>query len=508
MPTNSEHPQPIVPADFLDSARRVIRRAKQATRYPYFLDAKLGDADIAPVTDAELASAHNTPHSTLNRRVAQAINALATADQELAGPLAQVAQRANRLMAQAAIINRHIRRPPLYSEATLRTFLELGYAQPEHTPIIRAAGHVAPPPVIPADDDIGFIISDIAAHLTRCHTPQSSAQILDALHHRQDALNRWPKLDLTLFIRRVSGIAPDDRGQFNPDQPWANFVPRRRLVANTMFRILSRDGQPRTTQYLIDEIHRLVGSSLPDGYSLSEAVKYVASASDDISWQGLATFGLRQWDTDISALKQGRRGRTGDLVYAFLMEHGPADVDHVVRHVQRTVQAKTRTVTEAISHDPANRFLKLADGKVVINPIPQDHNPNWENLVVIPDDARRRPAPVLRESELAWLTHYLRALNALEPPLPLRVTISGRRAEGFALDTGISITVVGEERNRSALQTKLNQIAEATSDLVPSVPVAVSVVSPQEWERQQAGNEPESHYNVWLAPNIAAQEGS
>ncbi len=126
----------------------------------------------------------------------------------------------------------------------------------------------------------------------------------------------------------------------------------------------------------------------------------------------------------------GRRGRTGDLIYAFLMQHGPADMQDIIAQVQRTTNAKRRTIQDAVNHDPANRFLKLDERRVAANPIPQDHNPAAGHLVVIPDDGVRRPAPVLRESELAWLTHYVRALNTLERRLPLRVAMSqptGRR---------------------------------------------------------------------------------
>ena len=109
---------------------------------------------------------------------------------------------------------------------------------------------------------------------------------------------------------------------------------------------------------------------------------------------------------------------------------------------------------------------------------------------------------MLRESELAWLTHYVQALNALEPPLPLRVAISGQRAEGSVLDAGVSITVVADEHHHSSVEPRLKQIA-AASDCVPSVPVTLSVVSPKAWERQQASNASQSHCNIWLAPHAA-----
>ena len=503
MPTHSDRPQPIVPADLFDAAKAAIQRAKQDTRYPHLLDAKLGDADVAPITDAQLASTYDTSLSSLNRRVAEAMRALAGADQQLGCPLAKIAQRVNHRMAQAAVINRHNRRPPLYAESTIKTFLDLDWAIPEHAPLIRAAGHVVPPPVVPMDHDVSFLISDIAWHLTRSREPQRIEQIRDALRHRQKALERWAQLDLTLFIFRVSGLTPDDSGRFNPDPTWGNFVGRRRLVADTMVHILTREEQPLSTKYLVYEIHRLVGRFLPDGYDLREAVKNIASTSEEISWQGLATFGLRKWNNGSNVRKSGRRGRTSDLVYHFLVNRGPADVEDVIQHVQSVSKAKKGTIQDAVNRDPANRFLKLTNGKVMINPFPQDLNPDSQNLVVVPDDARRRPPPVLRESELAWLTHYVRALNALEPPLPLRVVISGQRAAGFALDDGVNITVVADKRHLGSLEPRLQQLAAATSNQVTSVPVMVGVVSTEEWDRRRAGSEPEPYHNVWLAPDAA-----
>ena len=86
MPANSQNPQPIVPADLFDAAQAAIQRAKQDTRYPHLLDAKLGDAEAAPITDAQLASTYDTSLSSLNRRVAEAVRALRQWASELAAP--------------------------------------------------------------------------------------------------------------------------------------------------------------------------------------------------------------------------------------------------------------------------------------------------------------------------------------------------------------------------------------------------------------------------------------
>lgn len=150
-------------------------------------------------------------------------------------------------------MNRHHRRPALYSESTVATFIKLHAAAPRNSPLIRAAGYVSPPPAIPQGHDVDFIIADIAAHITRSHEPQDTSQILDALYHRRNILANWPQLDLALFIHRVSGILPDLHGLFHPDQPWGNHISTRELVASTMLRIFARDQKPLSMAYLADD---------------------------------------------------------------------------------------------------------------------------------------------------------------------------------------------------------------------------------------------------------------
>ena len=499
---NSEKLQPTVPDDLFDDApKRSFKEPGRPRPTRIFSTPSSGDVNTTPLTDAQMASTYDTPLTTVNRRSAHAFNALARTDQELGNPLAEVAQRANDFMARAAVINRHNRRPPIYSESTIKTFIELGYAEPEHSPIMRAAGHVVAPPTVSTDHDISFIIADIATHLSRSHEPQSAEQILGALIHRKDALNRWPQLDISLFIRRIAGINPNVEGRFNPDQPWGKFIGRQQLVANTIIRILSHDQQPRSTQYLTDEINRLVGYLLTDGYNILNAIRNITPTTQEISWHGLSTFGLTEWKPNFGIRKIGRRGNTGDLIFAYLVKNGPADIDDVSQHVQRTTKAKKLTVTNAIKNDPENRFISIENRRVAANPIPRDLNPQGPALTVIPDAQRK--GPVLRESELLWLTHYMQALNDLTPPLPSCVAITGARAAGLAQSGPMDITVVVDPNDRPSLEPRLASIAAAASGLVPSVPPNIILLSPQQWANQQDGESPEAHHNAWLATNTA-----
>ena len=499
MPDAPNTLEPIVTDELGYATKQVIQQARRKTTYPFLLDAKLGDANTTPLTDEQMASTHDTPLTTVNRRTAHAFNALAQTDQELGNPLAEVAQRANDFMERAAVINRQNRRPPIYSESTIKTFIELGYAEPEHSPIMRAAGHVVAPPNVSTDHDISFVIADIATHMSRSHQPQSPEQILGALSHHQDALNRWPQLDIYLFIRRVSGISPDDSGRLDPNQPWGKFIGRQQLVANTMIRILVRDQQPRSTQYLTDEINRLVGYLLTDGYNILNAIRNITPTTQEISWHGLSTFGLTEWKPNFNIRKIGRRGNTGDLIFAHLVKNGPADIDDVTQHVQRTTKAKERTITDAIKNDPENRFISIENRRVAANPIPRDINPQSPALTVIADAQQK--GPVLRESELLWLTRYVQALNELTPPLPERVAITGPRAAGFTHEANtLEITIVADPSHRPNLEPRLTKVAATATGSVPSVRPNIRYLSTQQWANQQGKQTPFKHHNVWLTP--------
>ena len=494
-------PDHVVSDDMRNAAQEVVDAVRRNTRHPFLIDAKLGDAECPPKTDRELASEHDTPPSTISYRWTIIAAAITQADQEHGNPLQKIAQRANDAMAAAAIINRHRRHPPVYSDDTIRIFMELGLAASQHSPLIRAAGHVLPPPTVPTGHGIDFIIADIASHMARSHEPQTPQQILQALRHRQQVLDQWPKLDIALFIRRVADIPIDPTGHYHADQPWGAFLSTGQLVLNTMLRILEREQRLLATKYLSSEVERLVGRFLPDGHNTSRAIRAAARASDEVSWQGLSTFGLRAWETALHPRSiTTRRSKTGDLIYAFLIRHGPAGTDEIIEHVQRLSTAKKRTVQAAINHDPANRFIRSADGRVAINPIPQNLNPDSPALKITPDGHRHHPTPVLHESEMLWITHYVQALDELAPPLPAQAALTGSRAAGFALDDRMEITVVVDDRDRPDLESRLAEAAAVASESVPSVQPQISILSVEQWTERMDGATPEAHHNVWLAP--------
>ena len=484
-------------------AQQVIALVRSNIQWPFLLDAKLGNHDNEPLSDAVIAEVHDIPFNSIGRWVVQISHALSQTDKQHGGPLAQTAQRANDVIARAAINNRHHRRPALYSETTIGALIKLGATTTQHSTLIRAAGYVSPPPAGSRRHDIDFIITDIAAHMARCHRHQTSVQILQSLQHRQDPLDIWPQLDLGLFIHRVANINPDHNGFYHPDQPWGNHISTKQLVANTMLRIFARDQQPRTIDYLAKETEQLVRNFLPDGYNTADAIRAAAYESDQVSWQGTSTFGLKTWESAINPRDMaGRRGRTGDLTYTFLMRHGPARTHEIIEHFRQANGTKRRTVQEALNHDPAHRFINLSSRRVAANPISQIINPDTPALTTVPDGREHRPPPVLYESELQWITYYVQALNELEAPFPNRVALTGARAAGFAQDAHpLEITIVVAPSDRPSLEHNLTRIAESTSQLVPSVQPNISLLSPQQWADLQETDNAEVYHNTWLGPH-------
>ncbi len=156
-----------------------------------------------------------------------------------------------------------------------------------------------------------------------------------------------------------------------------------------MLHILARDRQPRTTAYRVDEIQRLVGHRLPDRYNVLNTVRNFAYPSDKISLQGLSTFGLSEWNTTPGAQHAARpRVTTGDHIYAFLIEHGPANAEDIIEHTQRKAGTTRRNVQGVINHDPANRFVRTPDRRVAANPLHKGDNPDVTALTVGPRQSK------------------------------------------------------------------------------------------------------------------------
>ncbi len=67
----------------------------------------------------------------------------------------------------------------------------------------------------------------------------------------------------------------------------------------------------------------------------------------------------------------------------------------------------------------------------------------------------------------------------------------------------MEITVGVDDSHPPSLEPRRVEIAAATSEVAPSVRPNTNLISPHQWDRQQAGEASEARYNAWLAPENA-----
>ena len=82
MPESTNTLESVVTHDLQAASETVIQIVRRNTRNSFLLDAKLGDANTAPMTDAQIASTHETPQTSIKDKLARIISDLIRADQE------------------------------------------------------------------------------------------------------------------------------------------------------------------------------------------------------------------------------------------------------------------------------------------------------------------------------------------------------------------------------------------------------------------------------------------
>ena len=70
----------------------------------------------------------------------------------------------------------------------------------------------------------------------------------------------------------------------------------------------------------------------------------------------------------------------------------------------------------------------------------------------------------------------------------------------------MEITVVVDDGDRPRLEPRLAEIAGVASELAPSVRPQISILSPEQWERQQASESRGTYHNIWLAPDTTQRK--
>ena len=89
MPEATIRLQPILTDNLFSNTQEVLQLVRRDTPYPFLLDAKLGDANNAPMSGPEAASAYDTPANSIRDKWTRIARALTQTDQELDGPFAR-----------------------------------------------------------------------------------------------------------------------------------------------------------------------------------------------------------------------------------------------------------------------------------------------------------------------------------------------------------------------------------------------------------------------------------
>ena len=98
-----------------------------------------------------------------------------------------------------------------------------------------------------------------------------------------------------------------------------------------------------------------------------------------------------------------------------------------------------------------------------------------------------------------------KGLSSLLPRPPARAVVVGPRAAGFASDEPMEVTVVVDDRDKASLESRFAEIAAVASEAVPRMQPHISILSAEQWERQQASELLGNHHNIWLAPDTASR---
>ena len=294
MPDNAGNVKPIVIQDILVPANDVIRHTVDATDHPEVLTGKLGTSESPALNDPEIAAQTGDTPREISDRFALIRAMLLQADRILGTPLAAISQRANFVIAAAAVDNRSERRRA-YTEDTLQALIRLHLAEPQHLPLIRAAGYAYPPPNHQPDLDLHAFIADVADHMTKTDELQTAEQILQGAPTWADTLHNSPYLDPTQCINHHARILPDSQGRYSPDQPWRRFVSRELLVSNTIIRLLHREGRHLEIPQLAQRINQTLGYTRHPQRVTQRQVQDAIHHTDLLAWNRPYACRLAEW---------------------------------------------------------------------------------------------------------------------------------------------------------------------------------------------------------------------
>ena len=504
MPATHGPTPTIATPELLTAAQSVIRQTLDAAEYPATLSGKLGTAEHVPLADAELASRSGGTARDISDQFTIIKAMLLQADRILGAPLASISQRTNDAIAAAGINNRSGRRRS-YTEKTLQTLIRLGLAQPEHLPVIRAAGYAYPPPDITTDLDLRALMADVADHITQSDTPQTIDEILQGFPAWDGIIDGRPELNMVQCISQHARILPDSEGRYGPDQRWRRFLTTERLVRNTVVRVLRRAGRPTHLSDLTREVNTTLRRDRRSKRISQRQVQDAIIHSDLLDWDSPATCRLTEWPERTGPVPETPTARTiTQRIHQYLTQHGPMSNEEIRETFGRNIP-HGNIATGRTDDDLNRRFLRLPDRRVAALPFPLAPDRPRQPISVIPDP-EHDPGPrvtTIFVSELHWLNQFAPHLADLDELGLLRVAVTGPRAAGAAsARVPMEITIVVDGEPQPLLQQVMTQAAERANRETPTVRPTFTTIPHQDWAQIYEGDTPRPYHDIWRSPGL------
>ena len=504
MPATHQPSPTIVTPELLAAAESVMQQTLDATEYPATLAGKLGTTETAPLSDPELARQSGGTARDISKQFAIIKAMLLQADRILDAPLATISQRANDAIAAAAIGNRSGRRRS-YIENTLHTLVRLGLAQPEHLPVIRAAGYAYPPPDNRPNLDLHALVADVADHITKLDEPQTINQILQAISPWDEIVTGQPNLDMEQCISQHARILPNSEGRYSPDQRWGRFLTTERLVRNTVVRVLHRGGRPLHLSDLTREVNATLRRDHRSKRISQLQIQDAIIQSDLLDWDAPLTCRLTEWPERTEHAPETPTARTvTQRIHQYLTQHGPMSNEEIRATFGRNIP-HGNIATGRTDDDLNRRFLRLTDRRVAALPFPLAQNRPRQPISVVPD-REHDPGPhttTIFVAELHWLNQFAAHLADLGELGLLRVAVTGSRAAGAAdARVPMEVTIVIDGEPQRLLQQVMTQAAERANREAPTGKPTFMTISHQEWIQTYERDTPKPYHDLWQRPGF------
>ena len=505
MPDNEASAKPIVTQDILVPANDVIQHTVDATDHPEVLTGKLGKPDSPALTDLEIAAQTGDTPREISDRFALIRAMLLQADRILGTPLATISHRANLVIAAAAIDNRSGRRRA-YTEDTLQALIRLHLAEPQHLPLIRAAGYAYPPPDHQPDLDLSAFIAVVADHMTKTDELQTTEQILQGAPPWADTFHNSPYLDPAQCINYH---APYPAGFARTLQPGPTLAPFR-------FTGTSSSATPSSASS-IERDDPWTSTNWPNASTARWATPATPRASPRARSKTPSTPPTSSPGTGLppAALRRGLETRQpvptthatrgiAQTIHDHLSERGPMTAREIRDTFGRNIP-DGNVATGRTPDDLHRRFIRLRDRRIAALPFPATKTNPRHPIDVIPDVEPDHGPPIttIFESELHWLNRFAAHVTPLHHSGLLRVAITGSRAAAAAAARiPIEITIVVDDKAAIDLYEAVSATADRASQDVPHIRPSFSTVPHQQWRDRYQGSDPPPFHDIWRHPRL------